>query len=59
VASSKSTARTNRARKKYVPSEAQHASDEELLDQLQRFDLKKFDQALEKALAPRKSDHAK
>jgi hypothetical protein len=50
VASSKSTARTNRARKKYVPSEEQRAADEDLLDQLRNFDLKKFDKALEKAI---------
>jgi len=50
VASTKRTARKSAARKKYVPSEAQRASDEELLDQLHRFDLKKFDKALEKAI---------
>jgi uncharacterized protein with WD repeat len=50
VASTKRTARKSAARKKYVPSEQQRASDEDLLDQLRRFDLKKFDQALDKAI---------
>jgi uncharacterized protein with WD repeat len=50
VASTKRTARKNGARKKYVPSDAQRASDEDLLDKLRDFDLKKFDQALEKAI---------
>jgi hypothetical protein len=48
VATRKGTART--ARKKYVPSEKQLASDEKLRDELRHFDLKKFDKALEKAL---------
>jgi hypothetical protein len=46
-------------RKKYVPSEKQLASDEKLRDELRHFDLKKFDQALAKALKPnpaRRSD---
>jgi hypothetical protein len=51
VASTKRTARKSGARKKYVPSEGQRAADEELLDKLRNFDLKKFDQALEKALS--------
>jgi hypothetical protein len=38
------------ARKKYVPSEKQLASDEKLRDELRHFDLKKFDQALERAI---------
>jgi len=38
------------ARKKYVPSEKQLASDEKLREQLRHFDLKKFDKALEKAV---------
>ena len=37
-------------RKKYVPSEKQRASDEKLRDELRHFDLKKFDQGLEKAI---------
>jgi hypothetical protein len=53
VATRKGKART--ARKKYVPSEKQLASDEKLRDELRHFDLKKFDQALEKALRPVKS----
>jgi hypothetical protein len=53
VASTKAKART--PRKKYVPSEKQLASDEKLRDELRHFDLKKFDKALERALAaPRK-----
>jgi hypothetical protein len=61
VASTKGTGRKGRARKsgcvlrlkkKYVPSEAQRADDEQLLDQLRKFDLKKFDQALARALKP-------
>jgi len=34
----------------YVPVKSSRAADEELLDQLRNFDLKKFDQAQEKAL---------
>ena len=41
------------ARKKYVPSEKQRASDEKLRDELRHFDLKKFDKALEKAIRPK------
>jgi hypothetical protein len=48
VASTKRSGRP--ARKKYVPSEKQLASDEKLRDELRHFDLKKFDQALVKAL---------
>jgi hypothetical protein len=48
VASTKRNGRP--ARKKYVPSEKQLASDEKLRDELRHFDLKKFDKALEKAL---------
>jgi len=48
VASTKGAGRA--ARKKYVPSEKQRASDEKLRDELRHFDLKKFDRALEKAL---------
>jgi hypothetical protein len=48
VATRKGKART--ARKKYVPSEKQLASDEKLRDELRNFDLKKFDKALEKAI---------
>jgi hypothetical protein len=48
VASKKGAART--ARKKYVPSAKQLASDEKLRDELRNFDLKKFDKAMEKAL---------
>jgi len=49
VASTKHT-----ARKKYVPSEKQRASDAKLRDELRHFDLNKFDKALEKALRPAK-----
>jgi hypothetical protein len=48
-----------RLKKKYVPGEEQRAADEELLDQLRDFDLKKSDKTLEKALSPnpaRRSD---
>jgi hypothetical protein len=48
VASTKRSARA--ARKKYVPSEKQRASDEKLRDELRHFDLKKFDRVIEKAL---------
>jgi hypothetical protein len=48
VTSRKRAART--ARKKYVPSEKQLASDEKLRDELRHFDLKKFDAVLEKAI---------
>jgi hypothetical protein len=48
VASTKRSGRT--ARKKYVPSEKQLASDEKLRDELRHFDLKTFDKALEKAI---------
>jgi hypothetical protein len=48
VASTKRTGRT--ARKKYVPSEKQLASDEKLRDELRHFDLKKFDRVLERAI---------
>jgi len=41
------------APKKYVPSEKQRAEDEKLRDELRRFDLKKLDKALEKAIRPR------
>jgi len=45
--------RKGTARKKYVPSAKQLASDEKLRDELRHFDLKKFDKALEKALKSR------
>jgi len=48
MATRKGTGRT--ARKKYVPSEKQLASDEKLREQLRQFDLKKFDKALDTAL---------
>jgi len=51
VASTKRTGRT--ARKKYVPSEKQRASDEQLREQLRHFDLKKFDAALDTAIHPK------
>jgi hypothetical protein len=38
------------ARKKYVPSQKQLANDEKLRDELRNFDLKRFDQILEKAI---------
>jgi hypothetical protein len=50
VATRKGTGRT--ARKKYVPSEKQRASDEKLRDELRHFDLKKFDRALVNAFPP-------
>jgi len=40
------------AKKKKPISEKQRASDEKLCEELRRFDLKKFDQILPKALAP-------
>jgi hypothetical protein len=52
VTSPKRAGRT--ARKKYVPSEKQLASDEKLRDELRRFDLKTFDKVLARAIkAPR------
>jgi len=48
VTSPKRAART--ARKKYVPSAKQLASDEQLRDELRNFDLKTFDRALERAI---------
>jgi hypothetical protein len=53
VASTKGS-KTSARRKKYVPSQKQLASDEKLRDELRHFDLKKFDKALEKALALKK-----
>jgi hypothetical protein len=50
VASTKRSGPPARKRKKYVPSEKQRASDEELREKLRNFDLKIFDKALEKAL---------
>jgi len=40
--------------KRFVPSEKQRAEDEKLREELRNFDLKKFDKALEKAIAPKK-----
>ncbi|HEY6300383.1 MAG TPA: hypothetical protein VIW95_12160 [Candidatus Binatus sp.] len=48
MTSPKRAART--ARKKYVPSAKQLASDEKLRDELRHFDLKIFDRVLEKAI---------
>jgi hypothetical protein len=44
-----------RTRENYVPSEKQRASDEKLRDELRHFDLKNFDQVLEKAIQKGKS----
>jgi len=40
------------AKKKKPISEKQRASDEKLRDELRRFDLKKFDKALERVVKP-------
>jgi hypothetical protein len=40
--------------KRYVPSEKQRAEDEKLREELRQFDLKKFDNVLEKAIKPQK-----
>jgi hypothetical protein len=43
------------ARKKKKPiSDKQRESDERLREELRNFDLKKFDEALDKAIAPKK-----
>jgi hypothetical protein len=52
VASTNQNGRSARAKKKYVPSAKQLASDEKLREELRNFDLKKFDKALDKAINP-------
>jgi hypothetical protein len=50
VPSTKRSGPPARKRKKYAPSEKQRASDEKLREILGNFDLKTFDQALDRAL---------
>ncbi len=45
---------TNAPKKKKPLSEKQKRADEELREELRHFDLKKFDKALDKAIAPKK-----
>ena len=44
----------NAPKKKKPISETQRESDEKLREELRNFDLKKFDEALDKAIAPNK-----
>jgi hypothetical protein len=46
----------NAPKKKKPLSEKQRDSDEKLREELRNFDLKKFDEVLDKAIAPKKND---